>query len=83
MPKQRRTRQQVPRALSLQRGVAKRIKDLRIARGLTQAELGGGVITRAGISSLENAVTAPSLHMLAFLSRRLKVRVRDLLPPGR
>jgi transcriptional regulator with XRE-family HTH domain len=71
----------VPKATALQKQVAARIRELRLERGLSQEQLGAGVITRAGISALENAVTAPSLHMLAFLSRRLKVRVRDLIPP--
>lgn len=78
--RRRRTRRQVPKAKTLQRAVAARIRALRLARGLTQAELGGGIVTRAGISALENGVTAPSLHMLVFLSRRLKVRIHDLIP---
>jgi transcriptional regulator with XRE-family HTH domain len=82
MRRRTRLRRQIPKAVTLQRTVAKRVRALRQSRGMTQAELGGGVLTRAGISSLENGVTAPSLHMLAFLARRLKVRVRDLLPPG-
>ena len=60
--------------------MSKRIRTLRLERGLSQAEL-GGVLTRAAISSLERQQTAPSLHVLAYLAKRLKVKARDLLPP--
>ena len=76
-----RRRRPVPRDRRLVNSVADRIRELRAARGLSQAELGKGYLTRAGVSSLERGVTAPSLHMLAFLAKRLGVKARDLLPP--
>ena len=56
-----------------------RLRELRVASGLSQAELGAPYLTRAAISSLERAVTAPSLHVLGFLAGKLGVRPRALL----
>lgn len=77
-----RRRRPVPRDRALVRAVAARIRALRTKRGWTQSELGRGYLTRAAVSSLERGVTAPSLHMLAFLAKRLGVKARDLLPPS-
>jgi transcriptional regulator with XRE-family HTH domain len=66
----------------LANAVGRRIRQLREERGWSQARLGEGYLTRAAISSLERGVTAPSLHVLAFLAKRLRVTARDLLPPS-
>ena len=70
----------MPKARSLTGSVAARIRQLREERGLSQQELGSPYLTKAAISSLERGVTAPSLHMLAFLAKKLGVKPRDLLP---
>lgn len=78
--RERRRRTPVPKAKGLARSVADRIRELRLQRGLSQEELGAPYLTKAAISSLERGVTAPSLHMLAFLAKKLRVKPRDLLP---
>lgn len=75
-----RRRTPVPKAARLSAVVARRIRELREARGMSQEELGKPYLTKAAISSLERGITAPSLHMLAFLAKKLGVKPRDLLP---
>ncbi len=76
---ERRKRTPIPKAKGLTRTVSLRIRELRQARGLSQEELGRPYLTKSAVSSLERGVTAPSLHMLAFLAKKLKVTPRDLL----
>lgn len=76
----RRHRTPVPKASRLNASVGRRIRELREQRGLSQEELAKPFMTKTAISSLERGVTAPSLHMLAFLAKKLRVKPRDLLP---
>lgn len=81
MARTRRRRTPVPQAKRLHAGVARRIRALRERRGISQEELGHPYLTKNAISSLERGLTAPSLHVLAFLAKRLGVQVQELLPP--
>ncbi len=74
-----RRRTPVPRAEKLTLTVARRIRKFRLAAGLSQAELGAPYLTRAAISSLERQVTSPSLHVLAYIAKRLGVPVAALV----
>ena len=83
MPTARRRRTPVPRAKDLHAAVARRIRELREKRDLSQEELGRPYLTKNAVSSIERGRTAPSLHVLAFLAKKLGVSVREFLPPGR
>jgi ribosome-binding protein aMBF1 (putative translation factor) len=76
-----RRRTPVPKAKGLAQYVRRQIRTLRLERGLSQAALGGRFLTRAAISSLERGVSAPSLHVLGYLARRLGVKPKDFFPP--
>jgi transcriptional regulator with XRE-family HTH domain len=78
----RRRRTPVPKAARLSKAVGKRLRTLREERDWSQAELGRPYLTRAAISALERGVTAPSIHVMAFLSKKLGVAPRDLFPPS-
>ena len=56
------------------------VRENRIKRGLTQAELGAPQATRAMVSAVELGKVAPSLGLLSFFAKKLKVRMRDLMP---
>jgi len=57
-------------------GVGERVRSLRIAAGLTQAELGGERFTKEYISQVELGKTKPSAAALEWLAERLGT------PPG-
>ncbi len=53
--------------------IGKKIRSLRIQRGLTQKELAGGEITRNMLSRIENGAAYPSIGSLLYLAERLEV----------
>lgn len=56
-----------------------RLKELRAARGLTQAELAGAVgVSRKTINTVENRVFIPSTVLALKLARALDCPVSDL-----
>ena len=63
----------------------KRLREARLRRGMSQAELAGVVEDRGGrltstyVSDLERGLKAPTLTMILKLSRALEVSVSDLL----
>ena len=56
-----------------------RIRELRLARGWTQAQLAGRDFTKAFISHVETGRTRTSMRAAVVLAERLGVRVSDLL----
>ena len=62
-----------------------RLREARLRRGMSQAELAGVVEDRGGrltsnyVSDLERGLKAPTLTMILKLSRALEVSVSDLL----
>lgn len=76
MPVRQRARQQ--RAAS-DPAVAARIRALRQAQGLTQAQLAGEEFTKGFISQLETGFSRLSVHAAQVLAGRLGVSVSDLL----
>ena len=56
-----------------QRGLGERVRQLRSARGLTQAELGGERVTKEYISQIELGKARPTEEMIAWLAERLEV----------
>ena len=57
------------------------LRRLRVARGLSQAELGEPYFTRAHVSAIELGKTLPALSTLGHFARKLKTPLRDLVPP--
>ena len=63
----------------------KRLREARLRRGMSQAELAGvvedsrGRLTSNYVSDLERGLKAPTLTMILKLSRALEVSVSDLL----
>lgn len=56
------------------------LRELRVARGLTQAELADGARSNViFISRLERGVTTPTLGMLLRLAEALECRVTELV----
>ena len=59
--------------------LANRLKDFRIAAGLTQAELADRImVTRKTINTIENGVFAPSVILALRLAQCLSCTVEDL-----
>lgn len=61
--------------------MGEKIRERRIACGLTQAELAGDTLTRNMISELESGKTSPSLKTLLYLSEQLKTSPLYFLDP--
>lgn len=53
--------------------IGKKIRSLRLARGMTQRELAGDEITRNMLSRIENGAAMPSIGSLLYLADRLEV----------
>jgi transcriptional regulator with XRE-family HTH domain len=72
MPRRRRSTQEELRALG------RRLRDLRLAAGLTQAELAGDKFSHAYVSVLEAGRREPSRAALEYFAARLGVPVEKL-----
>ena len=59
--------------------IGEKIKKLRTAKLMTQAELVGGEITRNMLSRIENGAANPSLETVYYIANRLKVSPSYLL----
>lgn len=55
------------------RSIGRKIRQCRLARNLTQAELADGLFSKSYISQLENGTVNPSLRALRLLAKRLGV----------
>lgn len=59
---------------------AKRLKDARIAMGLTQEQLGFAVgVTKSSVSAWENGLESPSFNALLRLREALQCSIDELL----
>ena len=59
--------------------IGEKIRDLRVAKLMTQAELAGDHITRNMLSCIENGAAMPSLSTVCYIAGRLNVPVGFLL----
>ena len=59
--------------------IGEKIRELRIAKLMTQAELAGGQITRNMLSCIENGTANPSLSTILYIAGRLNVPAGFLL----
>lgn len=62
--------------------IGAKIKKLRTAKMMTQAELAGSQITRNMLSQIENEAALPSLSTVVYLAERLNVPAGFLLAEG-
>ncbi len=58
-----------------------RIRERRLAAGLSQADLAGNTLSRFAISKIEMGASLPSLATLRQIARGLGVSARELLGP--
>jgi tetratricopeptide (TPR) repeat protein len=61
--------------------VGERIRQIRLARGLTQEQLGQGEFSKSYLSAVELGKIEPSIHSLRLLAERLQVSLAYLLSP--
>ncbi len=59
--------------------IGEKIRNLRVAKLMTQAELAGNQITRNMLSCIENGAAQPSLSTICYIAGRLSVPVGFLL----
>lgn len=59
--------------------IGQRIKEARLAKKMTQAEVVGDFITRNMLSQIESGSALPSMKTLAYLSSVLGIPVADLM----
>lgn len=59
--------------------IAQRIREIRIEKGLTQAELAEGIITRSYLSQIERGIFEPSYDVLEKLAKKLECDVEKIL----
>ena len=60
---------------------AARLREVRLSRGLTQADLANrAVVTPTYIAKLEGATVAPGIDLVARLAKALSTSIADLLP---
>jgi len=59
------------------------IRELRVARGVSQANLAAPYLTRAHVSAIELGKVLPTLNVLAHFARKLDLPLREMLPPDR
>lgn len=60
----------------MQKSLGKKIKQLRITKGMTQGELGSGLVTPSMISQIEADKASPSNKLLSELAERLGVTLQ-------
>lgn len=58
--------------------LGEKIKETRIAKGLTQKDLADGICTQATISNLENGASFPALGTLLAISDRLNIEFSEI-----
>lgn len=63
------------------RKIGKFIRSLREERGMTQASVAEPAFTAAFISMVESGRALPSMKSLLHIARRLRVPIRQTLPP--
>lgn len=61
------------------RELGRRLKEARLAKKLTQAEVVGDFITRNMLSQIESGAAMPSMKTLAYLAEQLSIPLSQLL----
>jgi transcriptional regulator with XRE-family HTH domain len=65
----------------LARAIGRHIRALRVAAGMTQAQLAQPTYTPGLLANIETGRSLPSLDALEYLARRLHRSPRALIPP--
>ena len=68
----------VPKAIEFM-NIGEKIRELRVAKLMTQSELAGSQITRNMLSQIENGVAQPSLSTILYIAKRLNIPAGFLL----
>lgn len=76
----RRARLETARDRRLRRLIGFRVREFRTRAGLTQADLTGPELSRAGVAKIEAGASLPSLATLEHLAGVLGIRLRALIP---
>src|SRR5919109_2679793 len=63
----------------LARSIGGRLRQARLAAGLTQQQLAGDRYTKAYISALENGIAKPSMAALNYIAPRLGTTASEIL----
>jgi transcriptional regulator with XRE-family HTH domain len=66
----------------LARQIGRRLREARLAAGLTQQKLAGERYTKAYVSALENGLSKPSMAALTFFAERLQIPAAQLIGDG-
>ncbi len=66
----------------LARQIGCRLREARLAAGLTQQKLAGERYTKAYVSALENGLSKPSMAALTFFAERLHIPAAQLIGDG-
>ncbi|UOG41772.1 helix-turn-helix domain-containing protein [Leptospira noguchii] len=63
------------------RKVGQKIKEIRVSKGITQEQMdeGGYAISYRTVQDIENGQSHPSVRSIFKISKRLKVKPKDLL----
>ena len=77
--KQKRVRKPPPKG-DLYVRVGQRVREARIKKGVSQAELGAPFFTRAMVSAVELGKISPALKTLAHFATKLEVPLKNLIP---
>lgn len=78
-PKQTRVRRPPPKG-ELYVQVGQLVREARIKKGMSQAELGRPYMTRAMVSAVELGKVSAAVKTLAFFASKLEVSLKDLVP---
>jgi transcriptional regulator with XRE-family HTH domain len=62
--------------------LGKRLREARLSRRMTQADVAAGFITRNMLSQIESGTANPSIKTLEHLSKMLGLPMAELLPEG-
>ncbi|MDF2567513.1 MAG: helix-turn-helix protein [Oscillospiraceae bacterium] len=60
--------------------LGKRIREIRLAKKMTQSEVVGDFITRNMLSQIESGAATPSMRTLEYIAKVLEVSLNDLMP---
>src|SRR5437016_6330581 len=77
----RQRRRRPPPRDDLANSIGTYLRQLRVARGLSQANLGAPYFTRAHVSAIELGKTLPPVNTLAHFARKLNLPLREVFPP--
>jgi transcriptional regulator with XRE-family HTH domain len=83
VPKRRRVPRRTPPPVGdTYQLIGERLREIRLRKGLTQAEVGAPYFTKQHVSAIEGGRMAPAIKSLRHFGKVLGVPLRSLIPPG-